>query len=70
MGGKHALDEVATLDFLDLRINLPVAARSPDDVKFSSLICFPQVALGAKGIAKDEVATQFKAFRRTDVKMM
>jgi len=53
-----------------LRVNLPVAARSFNDVKFSFLIFLPQIASDAKGIAKDEVATQFKAVSRTYIEMM
>jgi hypothetical protein len=70
IGVEYTLHEVATFDFLDLRVDLPVARRSFGDVNFSVLIFLPQFAVGSKGIAKDEVPTQFKAVRWTYIEMM
>ena len=47
-----------------------IAARSFRDVEFSFLIFLPQVVLGAKGIAKGKMATQFATPGRADVGMM
>ena len=68
--GQNAFNELAAFNLLDLRVNLPVAARSSGDVKFSFLVFLPQIVMRAKGIAKDEVTAQLETVNSAYIEMM